>query len=198
MSIFALILALVTWLVPAATAASALPPLTPDDRHRLARGEVVVLDVLPPGGDARNSQGGTALSRVHASADAVWRVLVDYPRHSGLYPRVVRAEVLETDAQRALVRYVVGVGPFSFGFHVNNYADEARRRIDWRLARGRSNDLFRDSWGYWAIEPEADDVLLTYAMAARTVLPPFITRGAERDGLVETIKAVRERAEHGS
>jgi hypothetical protein len=37
--------------------------------------------------------------------------------------------------------------------------------------------------------------VLTYAMAARTVLPPFLTRGAERDGLVETVRAVRERAE---
>jgi len=38
-------------------------------------------------------------------------------------------------------------------------------------------------------------VLLTYGMAARTVLPAFLTRRAERDGLVETLKAVRERAE---
>lgn len=193
MLIFALIVALVTWIAHAA--AAPLPPLTADEQRRLDRGEVVVLDVLPPGGDDREGQGGTALSRVHASADAVWRVLVDYGRHPGLYPRVVRADVLEAEPQRALVHYVVGVGPFSFGFHVNNYPDEAHRRIDWRLARGRSNGLFRDSWGYWAIEPRGDDVLLTYAMAARTVLPPFLTRGAERDGLVETIKAVRERAE---
>jgi hypothetical protein len=38
-------------------------------------------------------------------------------------------------------------------------------------------------------------VLLTYAMAARTMLPSFVTRSAERDGLVETLKAIRERAE---
>ncbi len=39
--------------------------------------------------------------------------------------------------------------------------------------------------------------MLTYAMAAQTVLPPFLTRGAEREGLVDTIKAVRDRAERG-
>jgi hypothetical protein len=39
------------------------------------------------------------------------------------------------------------------------------------------------------------DVLLIYAMAARTMLPSFVTRSAERDGLVETPKALRERAE---
>src|SRR5437867_2970329 len=40
-----------------------------------------------------------------------------------------------------------------------------------------------------------EGVLLTYAMAARTMLPQFLTRVAERDGLVETVRAVRERAE---
>ncbi len=38
-------------------------------------------------------------------------------------------------------------------------------------------------------------MVLTYAMAAHTVLPAFLTRGSERDGLVATVKAVRDRAE---
>ncbi|OLC16484.1 MAG: hypothetical protein AUH29_04875 [Candidatus Rokubacteria bacterium 13_1_40CM_69_27] len=189
----ALCLALVivaTW----PTAAKSLG-LSPTQLERLARGEVVLLDVLPPGSSSGPVQGGTALARVQASPEAVWRVLVDYRHHPGLYPRVVDTEVLEGGLEHALVRYVVGVGPFSFGFHVNNYADAARRRIEWRLAPERRNDLFRDSWGYWQIESRGADVVLTYAMAARTVLPAFVTRGAERDGLVETLKAVRERAE---
>jgi hypothetical protein len=103
--------------------------------------------------------------------------------------------VLETGAEHALVRYVVGVGPLSFGFHVHNYPDASRRRLEWRLAQERANDLFHDSWGYWQIEPRGRDVLLTYAMAARTVLPAFMTGSAERDGLVQTLKAVRARAE---
>lgn len=194
MTIFALIAALVTWfsVVPA----TAGPVLSADQQRRLDGGEVILLDVLPPGGGAVTGQGGTALSVVHASSEKVWNVLTDYPRHVGLYPRVVTAKVVESDAGRALVRYVVGVGPFSFGFHVDNFPDEGRHRIEWRLARSRPNDLFRDSWGYWEIAPGTNGVLLTYAMGARTVLPAFLTRGAERDGLVETVKAVRERAEH--
>src|SRR3989442_5907326 len=169
--------------------------LTAEQFERLDHGDVVVLDVLPPG-DSRGGQGGTALARVQATPDTVWRVLVDYPQHRGLYPGVVGAEVLESESDHTLVRYVVGVGPFSFGFHVNNYPDPARRRLEWRLAQERPNDLFRASWGYWAIEPRPDGVLLIYAMGARTVLPGFLTRGVERDGLVETLKAVRQRAEH--
>lgn len=190
----ALFLALVTCLVPAISSAS--PILTADER-RLDRGDVVFLNVLPPGGSGKAGQGGTAVSLVHASPAAVWQVLVDYRGHSGLYPRVIHAEVLDSDAMHALVRYVVGVGPFSFGFHVNNYPDQARSRLDWRLARERRNDLFRDNWGYWEVQPDARGAILTYAMAARTALPAFLTRGAERAGFVETIRAVRERAEHG-
>lgn len=169
--------------------------LSTDQHRRLEIGGVVVMDVLPPGGPAKASQGGTVLALVHASPAAVWQVLTDYARHRGLYPRVVDARVLEADGEHALVRYVLGIGPFSFGFHVDNYADEARRRIEWRLAHERPNDLFRESWGYWQLDPRPSGVVVTYAMAARTVLPAFLTRGAERDGLVETVKAVRERAE---
>jgi len=186
-----LALLIVAMPVPAARAVQ----LSSDQERRLEGGEVIVIDVLPPGGTAEASQGGTVLSVMHASADTVWHVLVDYGRHAGLYPRVMRAQILEADAEHALVHYVLGIGPFSFGFHVNNYPDEARRRIVWRLAHERPNDLFHDSWGYWQIDPRPHGVLVTYAMAARTMLPAFLTRGAERDGLVETVKAVRERAE---
>lgn len=171
------------------------PDLSTGQRQRLERGEILVFDVLPPGGIVKDVQGGTAVALVRAAADVVWRVLVDYPRHSGLYPRVVAATVLDADRDHALVRYVVGVGPFSFGFHVDNYPDPAHGRLAWRLARDRHNDLFRDSWGFWQIDRGPTGVLLTYAMAARTVLPTFLTRGAERDGLVETLRAVRDRAE---
>ncbi len=183
-------------LIVAGWATTATPlGLSSDQERRLERGEIVVLDILPPGDASIKGQGGTALTLVNASPDTVWRVLVDYPRHSGLYPRVIDARVLESGGEHALVRYVVGVGPFSFGFHVNNYPDAARGRLAWSLDRGRPNDLFRDSWGYWQIDPRPPGVVLTYAMAARTVLPAFLTRGAERDGLVETVRAVRDRAE---
>jgi ribosome-associated toxin RatA of RatAB toxin-antitoxin module len=195
----ALLLPLLGCLIVAAWVTGANPlGLSPEQLTRLQRGEIVVLDLLPPGGPDKAVQGGTGLALVQARAQTVWQVLVDYPRHRGLYPNVVGAEVLESDAAHALVRYVVGVGPFSFGFHVDNWADVARGRIEWRLAPERPNDLFRASWGYWQLEPRGAAVLLTYAMAARTVLPAFVTRPVERQGLVETLKAVRERAEHGS
>jgi ribosome-associated toxin RatA of RatAB toxin-antitoxin module len=187
---------LVVLLVVAAWASPGNPlGLSREEQRRLERGEVVVLDLLPPGGPGKDAHGGTAISLVKAPPERVWQVLVDYPRHSGLYPRVTAAKVLERDPAHALVRYVIGVGPFAFDFHIDNYPDPARLRLEWRLAHGRSNGLFRENWGYWQVEPHGDSVRLTYSMAARIALPAFLTRGAERDGLVEAIKAVRDRAE---
>jgi len=174
---------------------TAAPSLSEAQHERLANGDIVVLPVLPRGGESAVSQGGTAVARVRAPADTVWSVLVDYPGHRGVYPRVVNAEVLQADGHHTLVKYAIGVGPFSFRFYVDNFPDERRGRLDWRLAQGHANGLFRDTWGYWQIDPAPEGVTLTYAMAALTVLPAFMTRGAERDGLVETLRAVRARAE---
>jgi hypothetical protein len=186
-------------LLLAATPAAAAPmALSLEQRGRMERGEVIVLDVLPPGDRADARQGGTVVALMRTSMDAVWHVLVDFANHAGVYPRVVTTTVLQSDSTRTLVRYVVGVGPFSFGFHVNNYPDDRRRRLVWHLAEDRPNELFRTSWGYWQLDPDPHGVMVTYAMAARTVLPAFLTRGAERDGLLATIKAVRERAEHAT
>jgi len=182
-------------LAAASTPAPTGPALSSEQQRRLDGGHVVVLDVLPPGGQARGTQGGTAVALVQASPTTVWRVLVDYPHHTGLYPRVVDTQVLEHDANRSLVRYVVAVGPFSFEFHVNNYPEQVHERLSWRLAQDRPNDLFHESWGYWQIGRTPHGTIVTYAMAARTVLPAFMTRGAERDGLVATLRAVRNRAE---
>jgi hypothetical protein len=182
-------------MVALAPAAAAAVDLSGQEQRRLEQGEVIVVDRLPPGGPPRGGRGGTGVALTQAPARAVWRVLIDYPRHSGLYPKVVDSIVLESEGRRALVRYVIAVGPFSFGFHVNNYADEARRRLVWELAHSRPNDLFEESWGYWQVDPSPRGTVVTYAMAARTVLPGFLTRGAEREGLVATLKAVRARAE---
>src|SRR5207247_4021408 len=114
-------------LVVAGASAQANPVgLSANQLWRLEHGEIVVLDVVPPGGGIwQQGQGGTAVTFVNASPKTVWRVLVGYPRHRGLYPRLTRAQMLAGDRGRTLVRYVVGVGPLSFGFHVDHYPDEA-------------------------------------------------------------------------
>ena len=175
----------------AAASGTASVDLSVDQQRRVAAGEVVVLDTMPPG--ATNSAGGgTAVALVRAAPERVWTVLVDYRGHPRYYPRVVSAEVVEADAQHALVRYEVGIGPFSFGFHMIKYPDAVRRRIEWHLDPNRPNNFFRENSGYWQVDPAEGGSLVTYAIAVRTLVPGFFTRGAERQSLVDTIKKLRK------
>jgi polyketide cyclase/dehydrase/lipid transport protein len=165
-----------------------------DQHDRLAAGEVVVLDTLPPGASP-SAAGGTALGLVRASPESVWAVLVDYRGHPRYYPRVISAEPVEVDAQHALVRYEVGIGPFSFEFHMMKYPDPARRRVEWHLDPNHPNNFFRENSGYWQVDPAEGGSLVTYAIAVRTILPGFITFGAERRSLVDTINKLRKLVE---
>jgi hypothetical protein len=161
-----------------------------DQQDRLAAGEVVVLDTLPPGA-SQSAGGGTALGLVRASPESVWAVLVDYRGHPRYYPWVINAEPVEVDERHALVRYEVGIGPFSFGFHMMKYPDPARRRVEWRLDPHHPNNFFRENTGYWQVDRAEGGSLVTYAIAVRTILPGFVTTGAERRSLVDTINKLR-------
>ena len=178
----------------ASAAPAALPELSQDQRTRLRAGGVLVSDTLPPGA-SETARGGTALALVRASPEQVWRVITDYPGHPRYYPRVVATEVVERDARRVVVRYEAGIGPFSFVFHMDKFPDERRRRIDWRLAEGRSHAFFRENSGYWQVDAAEADSLVTYAIAVRTTLPAFLTRSSERASLTETVVALRKLVE---
>jgi ribosome-associated toxin RatA of RatAB toxin-antitoxin module len=178
----------------AAAAGAASLGLSADQQHRLAAGEVVVLDILPPGA-SKSAGGGTAVALVRAAPESVWSVLVDYRGHPRYYPRVVSAEVVEADAHHALVRYTVGVGPFSFGFHMIKYPDPVQRRIEWHLDSNHPNNFFRENTGYWQVDAAEGGSQVTYAIAVRTILPGFVTSGAERESLVDTIKKLRKLVE---
>jgi len=182
-------------LATAALRGAAPPDLSADQRQRLSAGEVVVLDTLPAGA-SKSAGGGTAVGLVRAAPERVWPVLVDYRGHPRYYPRVVSAEVVEADSQHALVRYEVGVGPLSFGFHMVKYPDPVRRRIEWHLDASRPNNFFRENTGYWQVDPAEGGSLVTYAIAVRTILPGFVTLGAERDSLVDTIQRLRKLVEN--
>jgi len=46
------------------------------------------------------------------------------------------------------------------------------------------------------VDPAEGGSLVTYAIAVRTILPGFVTLGAERDSLVDTIQRLRKLVEN--
>src|SRR5690348_13986693 len=163
------------WLLAAAWTATGAE--TPEDvRRRLAAGDVVVTEALPPGA-SKTAHGGTAIAILRASPEQVWRVIVDYRGHPRYYPRVTSADVVEANERHVIVHYRVAVGPISFGFYMEKYPDPGRRRVEWHLAEGRPHGLFRENSGYWQVDPTDARYasLVTYAIAVRTMMPGFVT-----------------------
>src|SRR5205809_6745021 len=104
---------LVALLVVAGASAQANPVgLSANQLWRLEHGEIVVLDVVPPGGGIwQQGQGGTAVTFVNAFPKTVWRGLVGYPRPPGPYPPATSPEALAADRGRPPRRHAVRVGP---------------------------------------------------------------------------------------
>jgi hypothetical protein len=108
---------------------------------------------------------------------------------------VIDVAVVEETGSGTVVGCVVGIGPFSFGFHVTTQPEAARGRLAWRLARDRPTTCSRTAGDTVKWMPTPHGSIVIYAMAARTLLPAFLIRGAERNGLIATLYAVRARAE---
>jgi ribosome-associated toxin RatA of RatAB toxin-antitoxin module len=192
-----IILLLLLSLLSAPSTAAPLP-LSAGDLARLYEGEIVFRGELPSLADAPSGNGGTALALLHANSEEVWLVLTDFDHYAGLFPRLAESATVTHSGDRALVRFRVAVGPFSFRFFVNHVVSQEERQIRWRLDRSQANGLFRDTWGYWRLDPASSgsgSVLVTYAMGSRTVLPAFLTRGSERKSVVQTLAALKARVE---
>jgi len=113
----------------AVASAAPITGTSEDVRRRVAAGDVVVTDELPPGA-SKTAHGGTAIAVLRASPEQVWRVILDYRGHPRFYPHVTAADVVEMDERRAIVHYRVTVGPLSFGFYMEKYPDPRRRRVE--------------------------------------------------------------------
>ena len=189
-------LALLFVVLPPLLALAAPPSLSPGDLSRLNRGEIVFRTELPSGEDASTGNGGTAVALLEADVETVWKVLTDFAHYAGLFPRLTGSEVMRQEGPHALVQFRVSVGPFNFRFFVAHVVSWQERQIRWRLDRTQANDLFRDTWGYWRLEPTSGGrVLVTYAMGARTILPGFLTNGSERESVVKTVAALKAQVE---
>src|SRR2546429_7151783 len=79
---------LVALLVVAGSSAQATPVgLSANQLWRLEHGEIVVLDVVPPGGGIwQQGQGGTAVTFVNAFPKTVWRGVLGLPPPPGRFP----------------------------------------------------------------------------------------------------------------
>lgn len=180
----------------AASPAHALPSdpdLSARDRLVLAHGDLVVHLR-----DTRESTLKDVLCAgvVHAPAERVWSVLVDYDHYSRIFPRVLKSEVRarasDHEDHYALLHYP---WPFRDRWVLNRitFASD-HRSISWHRLDGSVKEVV----GSWRLIPDGNETLVVYEVRLDPGIP-LIPRWAINWGsehvAPDIIRAVRHEAE---
>ncbi len=78
--------------------------LSSGDQRLLREGHILFKADIPAGGTGDAALGGTAVALLHTDTETVWRTLVDFPGHAGLFPRVKESQALERHGKHTLVQ----------------------------------------------------------------------------------------------
>jgi hypothetical protein len=172
--------------------------LDAEQREGLAAGEVIVQPLAPTDGAGVATRG---IAVVQAPPTRVWPVVRDCGEFSQFMPRVKESAQLEREGGSSICRTVMGT-PFPFPDlfvevrSVEQTLPDGGFRRHWTLLRGD----FERNQGAWTVLPWGDrseQSLLVYESdaKAKTIVPDFIQRAAQRETLPGGMRAIRLRVE---
>jgi ribosome-associated toxin RatA of RatAB toxin-antitoxin module len=175
------------------TSKPAAMALTAADEALLAQEQPVVRS-------SRHDAGGKgqAVQYVHAPANIVWDVILDYPRYPARVKNVVSCEVYEKQGDH----WFLDMQSSIVGFKTVIYSDNAIHRdqgwMAWSLDYRRTSDV-KDLVGYWRVEQLQDDPPLTRldhaTEIAMTGVPGFVVKYLTHQSLVDGTAWVKANAE---
>jgi ribosome-associated toxin RatA of RatAB toxin-antitoxin module len=173
---------------------AALPSLSAEDHGRLARGEVVFREGAVPrdGATSRGARGGMAFVWIPAGPEPIWAILAMPRRYPEIFPGVRSVEVLDEGPAGWLLRTEGRFGPFSFRYHTRHEVRAEARAIAWRLDPTRDNDVFKDTWGWWRLQPSEKGTLVVYAIGSIPKGWQPLASVFERRGIMRALAALRE------
>lgn len=184
--------ALPLWLVLIAYSAGAAADLSPDERARLERGEVLV--------DVRDVTTARAIAVIGAPPAQVWTHIDRCADYDEFLPRMTQAEELAREGNEVTCKVVISLPfplPSLWSVTVARHTAEGsgRYRRDWRTVDG-SYEVDEGSWTLSPYGGSGDRTLLEYAfrVVPRTSLvPASVRRVAQRQTLPQVMEAVRAR-----
>lgn len=187
--LLAVVLALAAAGVPASSP-------TPEERQRLARGEVVYRVGAAPrdGAAVPGARGAVAFVRVPTGPDPIWAILAEPARYPETFPGLRTVEVLESSERAWLIKTDGKFGPFSFRYFTRYQLEPEARTMTWRLDTTRDNDVFDDNWGWWQLVPEEGGTLVVYAIGSVASSWQPLAGFFERRGIMQALAALRDAA----
>ena len=184
-------------LATTAAAVSALaPPPSPDERQRLAQGEIVYrVGAAPRDGTAvPGARGAVAFVRVPTGPGPIWAILTEPARYPEIFPGLRTVEVLESSERAWLIKTDGKFGPFSFKYFTRYRLEPDAWTMTWRLDTTRDNDVFDDNWGWWQLVPEDGKTLVVYAIGSMASSWQPLAGFFERRGITQALAALRDAA----
>jgi len=119
----------------------------------------------------------TAIVRIHASADQVWGVLIDFDRYTEWMPRVARSEVTKTEGSSRVVDLGISVPGPNVRFDVSYDLDQRHRTL---RATALSGAVQGGKWDF-RVEPEGNGCLVYRTTYASAVVDNWIIRQFDDD-----------------
>ena len=181
-----------------ALAAAVVPASSPspEERQRLAKGEVVYRVGAAPrdGAVVPGARGAVAFVRVPTGPDPIWAILTEPARYPEIFPGLRAVEVLESSERAWLLKTEGKVGPFSFRYFTRYQLDPDVWTMTWRLDTTRDNDVFDDNWGWWQLVPEDGGTLVVYAIGSVASSWQPLAGFFERRGITQALAALRDAA----
>lgn len=169
-------------------------PLTPEQKARLERGEVLVQADLARSGTAGDARAAVL---VRAPRAIIYRNMTNCERALGFVPHLVHCQVLETspDGRSELVEHEV-----DYGWYLPRASYVFRARYDpgQRVRFEAVSGDFRVNEGLWELVPRADGaVVVTYRVRLRPrfYVPRWLVRRSLRRELPALMRALRDASE---
>lgn len=168
-------------------------PLSAEDEATLSAGEPVVKS-------SRHSGGGTgkAVQYVHAPANVVWDVILDYGKYPARVKNVVGCTVYEKQGDVWYVDMQSSIVGFKTVIYSKNDIHRDQGWMAWSLDYRRTSDV-KDLVGYWRVEQVQDDPPLTRldhaTEIAMTGVPGFVVKYLTHQSLVDGTAWVKANAE---
>lgn len=158
----------------------------PETLERLGNGEILLLDA------GTNKEGGSARGQViiHASAKAVWDVILSCEQKFTFVNGLKKCEVIEDAGDRALIHQVVkrswATPTVDFVYESLN---DPYREIRFQLVEGNMQAME----GAWAFTETTDGLLLDYRVRVQPAMsvPAFIVSSDLRKGMPDMIACIR-------
>jgi hypothetical protein len=129
---------------------------------------------------------------VESGPEVVWDVLTDYEHLEGVFPGLVKSQILSKDAGEVVVEQRYRGLIFLSRSMVFVSREDPMRRIDFQRLKGKSSVA-----GYWSLEPVAGGLTrlcLEVAVRPRWFLPLWVVGGMLKDHVPQGLLSIRQKS----